>query len=42
MAGLETDDVQALARVGSQVRQAIVEQPLQPSLEADVRAATSS
>jgi len=39
MAGLETDDVQALARVGSQVRQAIVEQPLQPSLEADVRAA---
>ena len=37
MEGLDTDDVEALARVGKQVRQAIVEQPLQPALEQQVR-----
>jgi pyruvate, water dikinase len=36
MEGLDTDDVEALARVGKQVRQAIVEQPLQPELEREV------
>jgi pyruvate,water dikinase len=39
MEGLDTDDVEALARVGKQVRQAIVDQPLQPALEREVRAA---
>jgi hypothetical protein len=33
MEGLDTDDVDALSRVGKQVRGAIVEQPLQPALE---------
>ncbi|HEY6742141.1 MAG TPA: phosphoenolpyruvate synthase, partial [Lapillicoccus sp.] len=37
MQGLDTDDVEALARVGKQVRQAIVDQPLQPALEQQVR-----
>jgi pyruvate, water dikinase len=37
MEGLDTDDVEALARVGKQVRQAIVDQPLQPALEQEVR-----
>ena len=37
MEGLDTDDVEALARVGKQVRQAIVDQPLQPELEREVR-----
>jgi len=39
MSGLDSEDVEALARVGQQVRRAIVEQPLQPDLEAEVRAA---
>jgi pyruvate,water dikinase len=39
MEGLDTDDVDALARVGKQVRQAIVDQPLQPALEQEVREA---
>ena len=39
MEGLNTDDVDALARVGKQVRQAIVDQPLQPALEREVREA---
>jgi pyruvate,water dikinase len=39
MEGLDTDDVDALARVGKQVRQAIVNQPLQPALEREVREA---
>ena len=39
MAGLDTDDVDALARVGKQVRQAILEQPLPPALEEEVREA---
>ena len=37
MEGLDTDDVDALSRVGKQVRAAIVEQPLQPALEQEVR-----
>jgi pyruvate,water dikinase len=37
MEGLDTDNVEALARVGKQVRQAIVDQPLQPELEREVR-----
>ncbi len=37
MEGLDTDDTDALARVGKQVRTAIVEQPLQPALEQEVR-----
>jgi pyruvate, water dikinase len=37
MEGLDADDVEALARVGKQVRQAIVDQPLQPELEREVR-----
>jgi pyruvate, water dikinase len=39
MEGLDTDDVEALARVGKQVRQAIVDQSLQPELEREVREA---
>ena len=37
MEGLDTDDVDALSRVGKQVRQAIVDQPLQPELEEEIR-----
>src|SRR4051795_13772768 len=37
--GLDTDDVDTLARVGKQVRAAIVDQQLQPTLEQEVRAA---
>src|SRR4051794_21545667 len=39
MEGLDTDDVDTLARVGKQVRAAIVDQQLQPTLEQEVRAA---
>ena len=39
MEGLDSDDVDALARVGKAVRQAIVDQPLQPELEGQVREA---
>ncbi|GAA1880851.1 phosphoenolpyruvate synthase [Lapillicoccus jejuensis] len=39
MRGLDTDDVDELARVGKAVRAAIVEQPLQPALEQEVREA---
>ncbi len=39
MRDLDTDDVEALARVGEAVRKAIVEQPLQPELEQAVREA---
>ena len=39
MHGLDSDDVDALARAGKAVRQAIVEQPLQPELEQQVREA---
>src|SRR3954469_5598820 len=37
MKGLDTDDVDTLARVGKQVRAAIVDQQLQPTLEQEVR-----
>src|SRR3954469_15716846 len=37
MEGLDTDDVDTLARVGKQVRAAIVDQQLQPTLEQEVR-----
>ncbi|MEO8829297.1 phosphoenolpyruvate synthase [Lapillicoccus sp.] len=39
MSGLDTDDVDALARVGGQVRAAIVEQPLPDRLESEIRSA---
>ena len=39
MAGLDTDDVIALADVGQKVRAAIVEQPLPDDVEADIRSA---
>ena len=39
LAGLDTDDVQELARVGRQIRDAVVTQPFPPDLEADIRTA---
>jgi len=39
MRGLDTEDVDALARVGTQVRAAIVDQPLQPGVESAIREA---
>ncbi|PWW24161.1 phosphoenolpyruvate synthase [Geodermatophilus normandii] len=36
---LDTDDVRALAAAGREIRQAVVEQPFPPALEADIRAA---
>jgi len=39
MDGLDIDDVEALALVGNEVRRAMVEQPLQPRLESDIRQA---
>ena len=39
LAGLDTDDVQRLAEVGRTIRQAVVERPFPPDLEADIRAA---
>ena len=39
MDGLDIDDVEALALVGDEVRRAMVEQPLQPRLESDIRQA---
>ena len=39
LAGLDTDDVAELARVGSEIRAAVVGQPFPPALEADIRAA---
>ncbi len=39
MSGLDTDDVDALARVGRQVRAAFVEQPLPQDLESEIRSA---
>src|SRR4029453_7931353 len=39
LAGLDTDDVQRLAEVGSRIRAAVVEQPFQADLEKDIRAA---
>lgn len=37
MRGLDSDAVQALVLVGDQVRRAMVEQPLPPSVEEDIR-----
>ncbi|MFS0702091.1 phosphoenolpyruvate synthase [Cellulomonas sp. 179-A 4D5 NHS] len=39
LADLDTDDVQRLAEVGRTIRQAVVERPFPPDLEADIRAA---
>jgi len=39
MDGLDSDDVEALALVGNEVRRAMLEQPLQPRLELDIRQA---
>ncbi|HET8915330.1 MAG TPA: phosphoenolpyruvate synthase [Propionibacteriaceae bacterium] len=39
LAGLNTDDVQRLAEVGSRIRAAVVEQPFQADLETDIRTA---
>ncbi|WP_240099261.1 phosphoenolpyruvate synthase [Thermomonas flagellata] len=39
LAGLDVEDVAALAAVGAQVRGWVTDAPLQPSLEADIRAA---
>ncbi|MDN5796532.1 MAG: phosphoenolpyruvate synthase [Intrasporangium sp.] len=37
--GLDTDDVEQLARVGREIREAVVAQPFPEELEADIRAA---
>jgi pyruvate, water dikinase len=39
LAGLDTDDVQRLAEVGSRIRAAVVAQPFPADLEADIRTA---
>ena len=39
LAALDTDDVQALAAVGEQLRSTVIAQPFPPDLEADIRAA---
>ena len=39
LAGLDVEDVAALAAVGAQVRGWVIDAPLQPALEADIRAA---
>jgi pyruvate,water dikinase len=39
LSGLDVDDVQALAKVGGQVREWVVNAPFQPQLEADIRTA---
>jgi pyruvate,water dikinase len=39
LAGLNTDDVQELARAGKRIREAVVAQPFPADLEADIRAA---
>ena len=39
LAGLDTDDVRELARVGAEIRAAVVAQPFPADLEADIRAA---
>ncbi len=39
LAGLDTDDVQELARAGKRIREAVVAQPFPADLEADIRAA---
>ena len=37
LAGLDTDDVQELARAGKEIREAVVTQPFPPDLEAEIR-----
>ena len=37
LAGLDTDDVQELARAGKEIRDAVVTQPFPLDLEADIR-----
>jgi pyruvate, water dikinase len=39
LAGLDTDDVQALAEAGREIRAAVMEQPFPADLEADIRTA---
>jgi pyruvate, water dikinase len=39
LAGLDTDDVQELARAGREIRDAVVTQPFPVDVEADIRAA---
>ncbi len=39
LGGLDTDDVQELAHVGREIRDAVLAQPFPPDLEADIRAA---
>jgi pyruvate, water dikinase len=39
LAGLDTDDIQKLARAGKRIREAVVAQPFPADLEADIRAA---
>ena len=39
LAGLDTDDVTELARVGREIRAMVVEQPFPPALEAEIRQA---
>ncbi|MCW2804861.1 MAG: pyruvate, water dikinase [Propionibacteriaceae bacterium] len=39
LAGLDTDDVQQLARAGAEIREAVVAQPFPTDLEADIRTA---
>ena len=39
LSGLDTDDVQALAAAGKEIREAVVTQPFPPDLEAEIRGA---
>lgn len=39
LAGLDTEDVTELARVGQEIRRAVADQPFPPDLEVDIRAA---
>ncbi len=39
LTGLDTDDVQALAAAGKEIREAVVTQPFPPDLEAEIRGA---
>jgi pyruvate,water dikinase len=42
LAALDVEDTRALAQAGSEIRQAVEEQPFPPDLEADIRAAYDS
>src|SRR5882757_6880633 len=39
LSGLDVEDLEALAKVGAQIREWVVNAPLQPQLEADISAA---